>query len=295
MESPIKKSLFKAFRNPSLALLLIKARLHGLIGSKEFSGANENRSESDNGRYVSFVNKANNNFKAFKTFKRNPSYVEILEHASKEDGLSYLKIIADQTPDLLNKINDFKINDLVGNPIIHHYDGIGRVSPSTLRYAKVASDLMLHFGQDIGKNIAEIGIGYGGQMLINDQVFKMKSYHLFDLSPVLMLASRYLENHILNASYELSTLNQSAGDLEYDLVISNYAFSELPQQLQKKYIEKVLSKSKKGYLTMNSGHSDSAFSQNKLSLSQLEELLPKFRVFEEKPLTSAKNYIIVWG
>jgi ATP synthase F1 delta subunit len=114
MESPIKKSLFKAFRNPSLALLLIKARLHGLIGSKEFSGANENRSESDNGRYVSFVNKANNNFKAFKTFKRNPSYVEILEHASKEDGLSYLKIIADQTPELLNKINDFKINDLVG-------------------------------------------------------------------------------------------------------------------------------------------------------------------------------------
>jgi hypothetical protein len=87
-------------------------------------------------------------------------------------------------------------------------------------------------------------------------------------------------------------LNQHRGDVEYDLVISNYAFSELPSNLQMKYIEKILLNSKRGYLTMNSGISDSEFKGDKLMLDDLKKLLPKFEVI---PQDYPGNYIVVWG
>ena len=131
-------------------------------------------------------------------------------------------------------------------------------------------------------------------MLVLDRTIQMKRYDLFDLQPVLRLTEKYLEHHILNASYKTTTLNQNMGDVEYDLIISNYAYSELPKDLQKKYIEKVLSKAKRGYLTMNSGLPNSCF-HNKLSLEELTNLLPKFETLQEHPNTFPNNYIIVWG
>jgi hypothetical protein len=77
-------------------------------------------------------------------------------------------------------------------------------------------------------------------------------------------------------------------------VISNYAFSELPADLQKKYIEKVLVNSARGYLIMNSGK-DGGITKDRLTLAELEKLLPKFEIFDEKPLSAPQNYVIVWG
>jgi phospholipid N-methyltransferase len=105
----------------------------------------------------------------------------------------------------------------------------------------------------------------------------------------------YLESHILNFAYKTTTLNQHQGDVNYDLVISNYAFSELPSQLQIRYIEKILSRSKRGYLTMNTGKTDASRDQNKLTLEDLRGYLPEFEVLNEVPLTSPNNYLIVWG
>jgi len=115
------------------------------------------------------------------------------------------------------------------------------------------------------------------------------------LPPVLTLCSMYLEAHFLNSAYKLQTINHHSGDERYDLVISNYAFSELPSKLQKIYIEKIISKSRRGYLTMNSGKKDSAYTKDKLTLEQLEYLLPNFEIQQENPLTHPSNYIIVWG
>jgi hypothetical protein len=58
---------------------------------------------------------------------------------------------------------------------------------------------------------------------------------------------------MLKSSYHTTSLNQHQGDVIYDLVISNYAFSELPSELQTRYIEKIILKAKRGYLTINSG------------------------------------------
>jgi putative sugar O-methyltransferase len=265
------------------------------FSEREYIANESNRSESENGLYVSFVQSALKDYKSFKSFKRHPSYRSILEHVSYDDGYKYLEIIKKQSPPYLKEIDRLKQNDLIGNPITHFYEDIGEISPTTLRYIKVASDLQKYFGPDLGKKIVEIGVGYGGQMLVIDRIFKVTEYEMFDLPPVLNLTSKYLESHLLEGSYKTKTLNQCIGNDFFDLAISNYAFSELPSSLQRAYIKKILSKSKRGYLTMNSGADNSAFSRNHLSIYELRKLLPPFDIVPEDPLTSIGNYIIIWG
>lgn len=261
----------------------------------EYIGGKFNRSISDDETYVVAVKEAVYDFHAFTKFKQDPRYTAILEHASIQQGNECIEIIRSKSPNLITRINDFKKNDLEGGAITHQYEEIGEISPSTLRYLKVASDIKTIFGENLSGNIAEVGVGYGGQLLINDEIFNFNEYHLFDLPPVLKLASKYLECHLLNNCYQTYTLNQHNGCIDYDLSISNYAFSELPSKLQIKYIEKIFSKSRRGYLTMNSGLTNSAFQTDKLSLAELKNLLPKFDIIDEKPLTHPGNYIIVWG
>jgi len=260
-----------------------------------FEGAFGNRSISDNGSYLIAVKEALDSYKKFTKFKQNPKYQAILEHSTKEQGAECLKIIKMELPSILENFDDFRENDLVGGATTFQYDGVGFISPSTLRYVKVGSDIINLFGKAIGPRIVEIGVGYGGQALIADKMLDFERYDLFDLQPVVALASKYLECHTLKSSYSALTLNQHSGNIEYDLAISNYAFSELPSKLQKMYIKKIFQKSKRGYLTMNSGASSSAFHEDKLSLAELREFLPNFEIFPERPLTHPGNYIIVWG
>jgi hypothetical protein len=261
----------------------------------EFIGSKQNRAISDDGEYVEAVLKAVYEYESFTKFKQDPRYTKVLEHVSTEQGGEFLEIILTDSPDLVARIIDFKKNDLEGGATTYHYEGIGEISPSTLRYVKIASDLRKIFGKTAFENVAEIGIGYGGQLLVLDQIFKFNGYHLFDLPPVLKLAARYLECHNLNNSYQLFTLNQHNGLVDYDLAISNYAFSELPLNLQIKYIDKIFLRSKRGYLTMNSGLENCVYKDDKLTLLELRARLPKFEIIEEKPLTGLNNYIIVWG
>jgi len=291
----MKNKILKAIKNPTRAFNILKGEIYSKLGQVDFVGAIGNRSVSDTGPYVASVQKALSNYKNFTKFKLDPRYQAILEHCSQEQGKAYLEIIKTESPALITNIDIFKENDFIGGATTYEYKDIGAISPSTLRYLKVASDIKNIFGETIGDRIAEIGVGYGGQLLIADKVLKFKQYDLFDLPPVLRLTSKYIESHTLNAAYYTTSLNQHRGDVEYDLVISNYAFSELPSKLQLRYIEKILSKSKRGYLTMNSGKENSAFKEDKLSLSDLKKYLPSFEILEEKPLTATDNYIIVWG
>jgi len=267
---------------------------------EQYIAAPLNRSDSDDGRYVKFVELANNDYATFLNFKRHADYRNILEHVSPEQGLEYLKIILSHSPEFLSQLEEFRTNDLIGNPIKASYGNhIGDFSPTTLRYMKVASDIKRLFGNLENINIVEIGCGYGGQLLILDKTHKFNTYTLFDLLPVLQLTSKYLESHILRGAYKTTTLNQfdSTSKAPFDLAISNYAFSELPSHIQIRYIEKVLSKSKRGYLTMNSGKFEGNYngSTNKLTINQLRDLLPPFNLYDEEPLTSQHNYVICWG
>lgn len=254
----------------------------------------EYRSDSENGRYAASIDRALKNQKAFDNFKRDKSYQEILEHVSRTKGEQYLEILQSRDDGILHDgLHSVLISDDIGNPIKHRFEGFSiPLSPTTLRYLKVASDLRLLFGEELG-NVAEIGCGYGGQALVNDQLLNVTSATLFDLPIVTKLIERYLDSFLLNGGYRATSINKEISSI-YDLVISNYAFSELPRVLQVAYIKKVIGGAPRGYLTMNSG-TGSDRSDGKLTLQELQHLLPRFEVFENPPHVSPFHYIIVWG
>ncbi len=288
------KKIEKAVKNPKHAKSVLMARIKKVFVKKRFSGAGKNRSQSDDGLYLGSIQKFLLSQNSFDNFKQDPFYQMILEHTSKEIGKDYLDILKHQAPEFLDASLDLcKQNDELGNADVYEYGELGLISPSTLYYMKVASDLKVLFGDNIGDDITEIGCGYGGQALILDRVFEFSKNTLFDIDLVLDLTSRYLEHFTLRGSYKTTTIN-TVTPQNYDLVISNYAFSELPADLQKKYIEKVLVNSARGYLIMNSGR-DGGIKEDRLTLDELEKLLPKFEIFEEKPSSAPQNYVIVWG
>jgi hypothetical protein len=87
--------------------------------------------------------------------------------------------------------------------------------------------------------------------------------------------------------------------VHYDLVISNYAFSECSTELQRDYIERILSKSRNGYMICNQlGTFDHgrmrSYTPDEIKSKLRESGIP-FQVMGEKPLTHDLNYLIVWN
>lgn len=268
--------------------------IHRKVHQATYLSVPELRSMSDSGFYMEFVRSAAQDPRVFARFKRHPIFREVLEHVSEEQGRQYLEQVEKKWPQLLEDIENFKRNDRVGDPIRYTYPRAGEISPTTLRYLLVACNLREHFGDLAGFHVAEIGVGYGGQFLLVDMLWQLRSATLFDLDPALQLTTRYLECHLVDSVYKPTTLNRFDGQsVEIDLVISNYAFSELPRDLQLKYIAKVLSRAKRGYMTMNSGMT--VGDGRHMTVDELRTHLPPLQVLDEVPLTSAGNYILVWG
>jgi len=255
----------------------------------------DSESDSQATFYVQAVSKINRVPRQFLRFRRIFDYREILEHVSFNQGMAYLQRIEEIDPKHIVEIAEYLQNDGIGKPFRYRFPLIGKASPTTLRYVSVMAEIKRIFGNNLSGDFVEIGVGYGGQFLILDKSFKIKSYSMFDLIPVLNLTEKYLEHFEYFANVKFLALDEDFS-YEWDLAVSNYAFSELPKSLQREYIGKVLSRSKRGYLIMNSGLEDlTGRSSGKLTLSELREALPSFEIIEEIPLTSPDNYIIVWG
>jgi len=228
----------------------------------------------------------------FKVFKRAKDYRVVLEHSSEKQGQLYLNIIKKEES-LLKYFSIFKENDKFGCPLKYNYD-IGIFSPTTLRYIKVLMDLKIFFKDLNDLNIIEIGVGYGGQCKIISDVFKPASYSMVDLYLVLQLAKKYLSNfNVQNVIY--LTPQQINNKKSYDLVISNYAFSEIEKSLQDDYIQNILAFSKRGYLTCNyDGISAPDSPYNKEELFRILSRWHSVEITDEEPKTGQNNFIIKW-
>ena len=243
---------------------------------------------SDNHLYPNVCSKATNNDSAFATFKSDASYQAILEHVSEELGEKYYKEI-DNSNILLN-IDKFKINDKLGGPVKFTYH-FGEFSPTTLRYMKVLNDILSKWDIE-GKNIIEIGAGYGGQYFVMKQISNPSKYSFVDLPDVITLISKYLTALDTNENVEYIDGNNVTHvyDEEYDLVISNFGISECSEHVQKYYIEKIISKSKHGYIIHNQM---STYSLDNF-MEELQKLDKDVAVLEEVPLTGNNNVLLVW-
>jgi hypothetical protein len=229
----------------------------------------------------------------FNKFKTNELYNGILEHVSPEQGQLYLDYLKVNFPDFIDNIELFKKNDIYGGTKKSNYDSIGNISPTTLRYVKVLSDLRKLFGSLDGKKIIEIGVGYGGQCFIINQLYNISEYYLIDLDEVLLLSNKYLNK--LNIEHKIVKIEDIQNINEhYDLVISNYAYSELNKELQDIYWDKLIKNSKNGYFTLN--FISHLFNINSYSK---DEILQKFseknpKVLEENPNTFENNVILYY-
>lgn len=236
----------------------------------------------------------------FKIFKQDSRITHIFEHCSKNIAQNYLENIDKSNPNLLDRRNKFWDNDNIGNPkimdfIIGKRLTLWRCSTSTLQYIGVLSNLITQFNSLDNFKIVEIGGGYGGQCKIITDAFKIKKYHIFDLEEVMELQSEYLDKlsvtdktdlHLtvpfITPEKEVILLDDREG---YDLVISNYALTEILEPLQTAYVDKILLNSKHGYITCNGKIN---------AIDKLKEKFPTFKLSNDIEGESLENYIITW-
>jgi putative sugar O-methyltransferase len=249
---------------------------------------------TDHPSYVEFCARAAEAPSVFETFRREPVYVETLEHVTEAQGWQYLRIIQRDSPHLLldDWLQTAKANDQWGSPVTYDYAGVGRISPVTIRYLKVLSDLERLFGDLTGKRLVEIGVGYGGQARLILERWGIENYTLVDLPPVLRLAGRYLEKF---GSYSALDFSPPEGltPAQYDLCISNYAFSELSRDVQDRYAGMVVASALRSYLTCN--FVSDRFGIDSWTKEELGRLHAGSRWIAEEPVTHEGNAILVWG
>ena len=248
-------------------------------------------------RYSDFVWRAATDSGVFAGFRSNKAYTTVLEHVTPERGRIYLEQIAN--PVFRDICLASAPADEIGAPATMQIEG-AKISPSTCRYAKVADEIVRLFpGFGASATIIEIGIGYGGQARIIAEWMKktrgnLSLYTFIDLPEVNLLAKRYIEHFFFDNAFEYLTVSELDDTLRGDFLISNYAFSELSRATQEAYMKKVISRTRSGYITMNSGRNEppdfTGFTE-----AELLSILPNAKSLDEFPLTGKKNYIVVFG
>lgn len=245
---------------------------------------------SENNLYNVFCLKAAKDRDIFNTFKINPEYNEILEHLSPILGQQYYEIVMRHYPKAISKIEKIKINDIYGSPqLIDYY--FGKYSATTLRYLKVAAELEHCFNNIKDMNIIEIGGGYGGQALVSKEIHGYKSWTIIDLPEAVELQKTYLSNFDSKNINCISYLEDYSNE-KYDLIISNYAFSECNREVELDYIEKLMSNNEKIYMTVNFIKTNDENFSNMLSLEEMRNIL-KVKPYLEIPNTSPNNVIVM--
>jgi len=205
--------------------------------------------QHDTTPYTEICVEAVENDEVFARFKQDTRYTAILEHVPPEHGEEYAHTIQAYELDE-DTINSFKENDSIGGANLVEYDEpFGRISPSTLRYIQNALDISYFYGEGELNKIVEIGGGYGGLCKTISCLCDFDEYHIYDIEPASKLQEKYLSKFGVKAVHH--SVPEETKDI--DLVISNYAYSELGENLQDLYYNNVIKNAKKVYMILNRG------------------------------------------
>jgi putative sugar O-methyltransferase len=244
---------------------------------------------------------ASNDDVIFNTFKSLPYYMEVLEHASYENGLDHLNNIIHNNPDLLNLLDKFLLNDKYGSPNKHTYfippeNKELICSPTTLQYISILGDLKKIYNDLNNIDIIEIGGGYGGQCKIIFDLFKPKSYTIIDIKEPCLLIKKYLAMfNIFPKVIDAEEFSDNPEVLKSNLVISNFAFSEVFRPQQDIYIDCILNYSQCGYMVCNQISSSIMWKSASYSIVDFKEKIKKnIHVFADIPSENKLNYRMIW-
>ena len=214
----------------------IYVRKRKLDSIRAFSPKLTNVSDSQNTSYEKTLHAIVKSNRLFRKFRRIKSYKFIVETVTYDQGKLYKERIEELASLKVGVIEAAKANDKIGSPLAFRYPHFGKISPTTLRYLSVASEIHELFPHLYQPSIAEIGVGYGGQASILYDSLPFKKYTMFDLPDALRLSYKFLDLLNKSKNIELDDLRSTRAK-KWDLVISNYAFSELPRSLQITYVE----------------------------------------------------------
>jgi len=243
--------------------------------------------------FSALCERAANDPGTFLRFRACESIIHVLDHVTIEEGRDYFKFLKTHHESFLEKdVKDFVLEtDKIGRPVRYWYREFGYLSATFMRYLKVTADLERLFGDISDLKICEIGIGFGGQTAITSKILGATQFSLCDLPAVTSLASRYLQVAAPGAQV-FCVDGRNPVRVDSDLVISNYAFSELNRSTQDMYLNNVCLIAPRGYITWN--HSAWKYLDG-YSLAELTRLIPGSQIIPEIPLTNPHNSIIVWG
>lgn len=287
--------------------LLIWTSRHGLVNLKhrisnrrmfdiqvyeEFRVGNSSITDSEIlASYPSLCGSAARNLEIFKKFRSSKVMYEALDHVSIEQGNAYISEILKYST-WSEKFTKVLVEiDKVGKPRKFRFRPYGTFSPTLLRYLKVYIDLEKTFGPLKNLNIVEIGIGFGGQASLIGLLDKPLSYTFYDIPPVLELAQKFTNELGVPGNF-IFTDGRDPKASNPDLVISNYAFSELNRDVQDRYLKNVVLPSPRGYITWNHLSAETLGGH---SLAELIRLIPNSQIHPDRPNFLDSNAIIVWG
>mgnify|MGYP001161374428 FL=1 len=253
------------------------------------------KSVADDGSYPKFCELASENDEVFQTFRRHPSYTKILEHVSDDLGIKYYKNIKNEFGLTDKEIFSYceKIHD-VGSPyLVNLITDLPPISTTALRYLSTGLQINSILESKNIEKIIEIGAGYGGQAVILDSLLNIKEYTFVDLREVNLLIKKFLSKSDVGFIPQFNSLEDSFNK-QYDLVISNFAFSELSRTLQNIAMNKIIKKSNKGFMIINSHNFNEAY--NFYTKEELLSELPNSIFLPEVPNSSLKgeNYLLTF-
>lgn len=260
------------------------------LQKQDFLFSADSSSFSDTREYVSIVNIAAENQETFNRFRSNRQYRKILEHVTKDFGYKYLSEIKELDKDYANLFARVTHVDSIGGPLRYRFKQLGKLSPTTIRYMYVHLRLRNLFGSLGGYRIIEIGGGFGGQAALSISLESDLHWRIYDLPSVIKLQQKFTDDLGLSTKMSFSSgleLESNSGDL----LISNYALSEISRNLQMEYISSVIQNCPRGYMTWNL---ISERNGDGLSVVEVLGLIPNSIAFDEFPLTDEGNKIIVW-
>jgi len=188
----------------------------------------------------------------------------MLEHVQKDQGELYLQLILSKTNINEQEIIDFCFkNDALGNTTRQAYNiksSTILVSPTSLRYIYHAHLILTHMNS-INKptiDAVEVGGGYGGLCLAIHHFapkyeVAINSYRICDLTNIIGLQQLYLNTVDPSLQVEFVDAIQHGENINCaDLfLISNYCFSEISEENQKSYIQKLFPKVSHGFIAWN--------------------------------------------
>jgi putative sugar O-methyltransferase len=224
------------------------------------------------------------NSDSFNYFRRIKTIINVYDHVTFFQATQYIRILAQR-----NHLNFLGNAPALGKPFLYKFKGVqNKISTLETRYSKIFSDIKILFPDIRFKNVCEIGVGFGGLAhMFND----VESYTLYDLPEVNELAKLYLKKSNVPNIYKFQDGRKPFDNSKFDLVISNYAFSELTREMQDLYLQNILLNSVHGYITWSPV---SYFSADGYPVADLLRIISNAQVMDERPLTGARNLIIYW-